>query len=231
MVFGTAVAMDSTLVDAAGAEEVTTAPEDPNLFEDRSTRSRSYASPDQEAIVISGSGARAGKLFDVFVYDADVTLLYDDDGDGFFHGLEVSFDADTTEFATTVYARLYLRRFDEPWSMYFQTPAFSIFGTSPDDDYFVITELLTGYPRDLYDLRIEIYEAGTDALLTSFGPWDSAVVSQLPLEAEYLDKPAATGDSISYSGGGGGLGLIGLSVLCLWRARRPDRDTGDDHES
>jgi hypothetical protein len=183
----------------------------------RSTRSRAFPAAADDAIVLSGAGgaSTATKVFEVFVYDAEVRLLYDDDGDGFFHGLEVRFDADTTEFASTVYARLFLRRQGEPWTMYFQTPAFSLFGTSPDDDYFVVTELLSGYERDRYDLMIEFFEFGSDAFLAQFGPRDSSALGQLPLEAYSLDRLAGTGDAFSYSGGGGSMGLLPLAVLSL----------------
>ncbi len=209
LIFGAAGAADAARANAA--------PEVTKTAHAKTSRSHAYPASDHYAMVLNGTekAVRGNKLFDVFVYDADIVLLYDDDGDGFFHGLEVSFDVDTTDFATTLYARLYLRRHAEPWELYFQTPSFTVFGTSPDDDYFVATELLSGYQRGQYDLMIELYEAANHALVAQFGPWDSAAFGQLPLEDLELDRLASTGDAISYSGGGGALGLLGLAMLCL----------------
>ena len=214
LVFGAAGAADAA--GANGAPEVTQTPQA------KTTRSHAYPAADHDAIVLNGTAktVRGNKLFEVFVYDADIVLLYDDDSDGFFHGLEVSFDVDTTDFATTLYARLYLRRHAEPWELYFQTPVFTVFGSSPDDDYFVATELLSGYQRGQYDLMIELYEAANHALVAEFGPWDSAAFGQLPLEDLQLDRLPTAGEAISYSGGGGALGLLGLAMLCLARLRQ-----------
>ncbi len=217
---------------AADAVRTATAPDLADTAQTRTSRSHAFATADHGAIVMSGSmpTARTHKLFDVFIYAADVQLLYDDDGDGFFHGLEVNFDADTTDFASTLYARLYLRQHEEPWSLYFQTPAFTVFGTSPDDDYFVATELLSGYQRGQYDLMIELHDATSHAPVSQFGPRDNAAFTQLPLEDMELDRRATAGDAISYSGGGGALGLLGLAVLCLagLRQRRTIRELQDE---
>ena len=209
------------LTAIADAVAATTTPDPAPVTTAKSSRSHTYSAAGHDAIVLSGATQKAtvNKLFEVFIYDADVHLLYDDDNDGFFHGLEVNFDADTTEFATTLYARLYLRRHEDPWTLYFQTPVFSVFGASPDDDYFVVTELLSGYDRAQYDLMIELYEANEHTLVAEFGPWDSPALSQLPLEAQQHDRYATSADTISYSGGGGGLGLLGLAVLFLARLR------------
>ena len=84
----------------------------------------------------------------------------------------------------------------------------------------MVTELLSGYDRAQYDLMIELYEANEHTLVAEFGPWDSPALSQLPLEAQQHDRYATSADTISYSGGGGGLGLLGLAVLFLARLRR-----------
>ncbi|MFK8016777.1 MAG: hypothetical protein AB8G17_15195, partial [Gammaproteobacteria bacterium] len=56
-----------------------------------------------------------------YVYDATAEVYYDDDGDGFFYGLDVFFDVDTDFAAANVYAALYLNFEDGPWELYFET--------------------------------------------------------------------------------------------------------------
>ena len=102
-----------------------------------------------------GVANRHDQLFEIF--SADARLLSDIDGDGFHHALNVSFDVDVNYDDATVYAKLYLSRDGEPWSQYFTTDLFYIYGDSADDIYEVETELLSGYHAGYYAVLIEIY--------------------------------------------------------------------------
>jgi len=87
----------------------------------------------------------AGRIFSIF--DAQTVISRDDDDDGFYHRLRVSFDADVSDGTAWVYARLYLSLEGGPWNHYFTTDVFPIEGEATDDDYEVVTNLLDGIPR------------------------------------------------------------------------------------
>lgn len=159
-------------------------------------------------------------LFDFWIYDADVVLFSDDDGDGYFYGIDLLLDADTIYGAADVYAAVYLSLEGGPWNEYAVTDDFSIFGESGDDEYILVTELMSGYPTGRYDLLIELFDAFDGSFLASFGPEDTSALSALPLEdfnrdAPGFDRPV----NISRGGGGGSAGygflLLLLSVLLL----------------
>ena len=168
--------------------------------------------------------------FDFWIYDADVQLFNDDDRDGYYHGIDVLFDADTIYAAADVYAVLYLSYEGGPWNEYAVTEDFTIFGASSSDEYVVVTELMSGYPTGSYDLLIELYDPFDGAFLAEFGPADSSGLSFLPLED--FDRDAPVGEvPVAVSRGGGGAAdfwLFGLLLLTLvigvgvriWRHRQ-----------
>jgi len=102
-----------------------------------------------------GIANRHDQLFQV--YDGDVQLIGDLDGDGYHHAFRVSFDVDVSYDVATVYAKLYLSREGEPWSQYFTTNLFQIHGDDVGDTYEVETELLEGYAPGYYAVLVEIY--------------------------------------------------------------------------
>jgi len=104
---------------------------------------------------LDGIANRHDQLFEI--YDADVALISDIDGDGYHHAINVYFDVDVSHDNATVYAKLYLSREGEPWSQYYTTDLFTIHGDDYADAYEVETELLEGYAPGYYDVLVEIY--------------------------------------------------------------------------
>jgi hypothetical protein len=95
------------------------------VVKDRPEAPENYAeSPTAQRL--EGVANRHDQLFEI--YDADVQLTADFDGDGYHHALNVVFDVDVSYDAATVYAKLYLSREGEPWSQYFTTDLFDIHG-------------------------------------------------------------------------------------------------------
>ncbi len=165
-----------------------------------------------------------GRVFSVF--DAHTVLSWDDDDDGFYHRLRVSFDADVDSGEAWVYARLYLSLEGGPWNHFFTTEVFPITGDATDDVYEVVTRLIDGYPTGYYDVLIELYDADYDLLVVNYGPYEDRDLAVLPLEDSYRD-------SYYESDGGGGalgpgllvLGLFGLARgVGLWRSSGRKRD-------
>jgi hypothetical protein len=151
---------------------------------------------------------------DFWFYLADVELYADDDRDGYFSGIDLLIDVDTYFSVADIYAVAYLSFEGGPWEEYAVTEEFTIFGSSGTDDYVVVTDLVSGYPRGDYDLLIEVFDARDDTFLAFIGPDESSELALLPLEDMNRDAPASTGTRVTVnSGGGGSLGLLTLLVL------------------
>ena len=164
---------------------------------------------------------------DFWFFHADVELFNDDDRDGHYHGIDVLFDADTIYETADVYAVLYLSYEGGPWNEYATTDTFQIFGATSDDEYVVVTELESGYPRGNYDLLIDLYDTWDGRLVATLGPEDTSALSYLPLEDFNRDDPDR-GDSVVVVDGGGALDawtvLAGLLyVLAVYLVRRRQR--------
>lgn len=148
-----------------------------------------------------------------WVYDADVELFSDFDRDGYYSGIDLSFDVDTIYAAADVYAVIYLSLDYGPWNEYAVTEDFTIFGTSGGDAYYVESELVSGYVTGDYDILIELYDAYDGAFVASYGPDDNSSLSFLPLEDAARDAPNTTTQIVVNSGGGGSFGLFTLLIL------------------
>ena len=167
------------------------------------------------------SGAMASfesRSFDFWIYDADVILFADEDHDGFYYGIDLLFDADTIYSSADVYAAVYLSYEGGPWNEYAVTEEFTLFGSSSNDDYVLVTELMSGYPTGDYDLLIELFDAVDGAFVASFGPEDSSELSFIPLEDFNRDAPVVETRITVSHGGGGALGIWMLLVLLAGRA-------------
>lgn len=167
----------------------------------------------------SGTTAAQGTANDFWFHTADVILFNDDDDDGYFHGIDLLFDADTYFDAVDVYAVGFLSYEGGPWNEYMVTDTFTIFGATSDDEYVVVTELTSGYRTGEYDLLIELYDAVDGAFLASFGPADTSELAFLPLEDFDRDDPSFDNVVVVERGGGsvGGIAVAALLSILLLR--------------
>ncbi len=152
----------------------------------------------------------------IWFYDADVELFADFDRDGYYAGIDLLFDADTTYVAIDVYAVLYLSYEYGPWNEYASTDDFTLFGATSADDYIVETELVSGYPTGNYDILIELFDAYDGTYLASFGPNDTSELALLPLEDSTRDAVSGGHTHVVVNSGGGSLGwflLLGLLAI------------------
>jgi hypothetical protein len=152
---------------------------------------------------------------DFWIYDADVQLFNDDDRDGYFHGIDLLFDADSIYSAAEVYAVVYLSLDFGPWNEYGVTEDFWIFGASGTDEYVLVTELMSGYPTGDYDLLIELFDAVDHSFLTGFGPDETSALSFLPLEDFNRDAPIDDIPVAVSHGGAGAADAWTISILLL----------------
>jgi len=151
----------------------------------------------------------------IWFYDADVELFSDFDRDGYYYGIDLLFDADTSYEAVDVYAVLYLSLEYGPWNEYASTDDFTLFGSTSADDYIVESELVSGYPTGNYDILIELFDAYDGTYLASFGPDETSELAILPLEDSTRDAVTG-GHTHVVSSGGGSLSwllLFGLAAV------------------
>ena len=165
----------------------------------------------------SGFTTSAATNSDFWFYTADVELFNDHDRDGFFHGIDLYFDADTYYSYAEVYAVVYLSQEGGPWSEYAVTENFTLYGATSEDDYVIATELLSGYPSGSYDLLVELFDAWDDSFVAWIGPEDTPELAFLPLEDANRDVPDTT-DVIVVNNHSGGGAAAWLSILLLAQA-------------
>lgn len=252
-----AILLICVLTGVASAETATVGAS-PDSGEPRSSRSSQYpeggrsASPaenvtdDRYGALVTTGGRSApdggqGKLAgaagtseasseNFWIYYADVQLFADDDRDGYYHGIDLLFDADTVFEQADVYAVLYLSYEGGPWNEYAVTDTFRIFGATSDDEYVVVTDLESGYPRGNYDLLLDLYDTYDGRLVATLGPEGTSAFAYLPLEDINRDDPRG-GDTVVIVDRGGGA-LDGSSVagmlmylLAVWLVRRRQRQS------
>lgn len=173
-----------------------------------------------------GSTVAQSANVDFWFYTADIELFNDHDRDGYFHGIDLYFDADTYYAFAEVYAVVYLSLDGGPWNEYAVTDNFTLVGSSSEDDYVIVTELVSGYPPGSYDLLIELFDAWDHSFLAWFGPEDSSELAFLPLEDASWDVAASTDVTvINHHSGGGSVALafillLSLAALAKYRAGR-----------
>ena len=169
------------------------------------------------AMALSSGGTVAQSTnVDFWFYTADVELFNDHDRDGYFHGIDLYFDADTYYAFAEVYAVVYLSLDGGPWNEYAVTDNFTLVGSSSEDDYVIVTELVSGYPSGSYDLLIELFDAWDDSFLAWFGPEDTPELAFLPLEDASRDIADSTDVTvINNHHGGGSVTLVFILLLSL----------------
>jgi hypothetical protein len=157
---------------------------------------------------------------DYSIYDASTELISDFNNDGFYHRFNVLIDVDTVFDTAYIYAKLYLSYEGGPWNFLAASDNYHIHFDSELDSFIIETELADGYPPGYYDVRIEIYDADFDEWLLSYGPYDDASLSALPLEDSYHDDndtvviyPVET--EIVFAGHGGSMSWLVLMVPAL----------------
>ena len=194
---------------------------DPFTLKERRSAKRSKIQPKS----VGPNALQSAAFGDAWIYDASTELFQDLDRDGYYHYLRVQFDADTIFDSTLVYVQIFLSADGVAWEHLYTTMDFRIWGTDPNDDYEVETDLVSGYSTGQYDVLIELYDTATDELLDEFGPLESPALSLLRLEDSGRDGVVAPPPtSVTYVDGGGGAmsfwALFGLLAAVIVERRQ-----------
>jgi hypothetical protein len=155
------------------------------VVKDRPEAPENYAeSPTAQRL--EGVANRHDQLFEI--YDADVQLTADFDGDGYHHALNVVFDVDVSYDAATVYAKLYE----------------------------VATELVDGYAPGYYDVLVEIYSLDHAYMVASEVLDYHYLGKDITLEALYWDEVYVSAHGgVSVSSGAGSMATLLLFFLVI----------------
>jgi len=194
------------------ADKATLSVDQYDALTNEGTRSKLATKPSGSESV---GGNSQSSTHDFWIYYADVELFYDDDGDSFYYGVDLLFDADTIYSSADVYAAVYLSYEGGPWNEYAVTEDFTIFGDSAGDEYVLVTELMSGYPTGEYDLLIELFDAYDGAFIASLGPEDTSELAYLRLEDFNRDAPVVEERVVVTHSGGGAIGIWMLLALVV----------------
>lgn len=174
----------------------------------------------------------------VSIYNASTILISDVNNNGFYHRFSVTVDADTTYNTAYIYARLYLSFEGRPWKHYATSGIYHIHSNSEADTFVIETELSDGFSPGYYDVRIELYDADNNHWLLSYGSYDDASLSALPLEDSYHDDqydsiaiPVETVIEIDHHGGSAGWLLLLLAVVITTLRQVIDRSRPQHNSS
>ena len=198
---------------------------DPKGFETTRRAAADIAQKPRVGVTGKSFSSTKSAYGDTYVYDATTDLFSDHDGDGYFHHLRVRFDADSQFTSARVYAEIYVSADGNAWELLYTTKDFTVFGTDPNDDYEVETDLVSGYSTAQYDVLIELHDAADSTLLDEYGPSESPKFSQLPLEDTGRDGIVVDSGG-GYGGGHGGGGAVSWLMLpalfgaLLWKRRQ-----------
>lgn len=118
---------------------------------------------------------------DVWIDNTWVTLLTDQDGDGFYHHFRFRFDADTTHLSQALYAKVFMSDGSDQWKI-FESDTFVINAQSGTDVYEISTSLNKGYPTGNYDLILRLYDPVSHELLLEWNWLDDSHLANLYLE-------------------------------------------------
>ena len=141
------------------------------------TREQVIALKKQAAKNNLNKSMRKSSSFYFAIYDGYSQLIEDIDYDGFYRTFSVTFDADIVSqhkgLTASVYAELYIRRNNGPWTHYYTTDSFNIHDDNTDDSFEVYSTLEAGFPSDEYDILIDLYEVGYEDIIASYSDADS----------------------------------------------------------
>lgn len=154
----------------------------------------------------------------LWLYDVAISFNQDYDGDGYHSNFSITFDFDSHHDARLVYAVLYVSSGTGPWVEYAVTSNFTIDGSTSRDAYTIYADLDSGYRTGYYDHLIEIYDAHSNTFLAEFGPADSHVLHNLPIESIPLDHRSgiSTAVAVQFSGVGASEPTVPVLLLSAW---------------
>lgn len=160
-------------------------------------------------------GQRSDQDQTLSIYATDIKLNHDDNHNGYFQQMSVSFDIDVPYGSTTLIAEFYLDDI-----LLFTTFPFDITGSRTSDTQYFDIEMDSGLTSGYYNLDIHLIDAVDFSRRHHISALDWIVFKDLPLESKHSDRAPATSDievHVEHSGGSVGWGMAGLMLLIIRR--------------
>lgn len=125
------------------------------------------------------------------IYEANITLIRDNDLDGYYSRFSLSFDADLlsdyADESALVYAEIYISENGGPWLHFSTTDDFVIYEESSEDEYEIISTLQRNYASEHYDFLIDLYEVGYEDVVATYSADNDTALYAVPLESRDYD--------------------------------------------
>lgn len=149
----------------------------------------------------------------VWFHSIDIRLSGDINANGFYHRLEVEFDADTDLAYQPVFAEYTLLPGYGGERLYYTSSVFELYRQTADDWFAIDTVLENRFAADYYLLTVRLFDANTGYLLAELSGFDNTALDNLPLEDYGRDSfiPSTTTVEVS----AGSTGILLLLALCL----------------
>ncbi|WP_027669901.1 choice-of-anchor H family protein [Rheinheimera baltica] len=156
----------------------------------------------------------------VWFHSIDIFFSGDINANGYYHRLEVEFDADTSLPYQQVFAEFTLLPTYGGERVFYTSSVFELYRDSPDDWLAIDTVLENQFNPDDYLLTVRLFDASTGYLLTEISGFDNANLDYIPLEDynhdSYLPPP-----TVEVSAGTTGISvLLALCLVLINRSRQ-----------
>jgi len=174
---------------------------------------------DLQALAIEGQAYDQSQ--DISIYSADIDLYNDDNHNGYYHQLSVSFDVDVPYGRADLIAQFYI---DD--QLIYTSRRFSIFANSTSDEQTFDVEMISGLEAGYYDLDIHILDADELVQRHHIAAVDWVVFKDLPLESAYWDHVDDEVITVDVEQSGGNLGVAVIALLLLMGYRRKTLNVG-----
>lgn len=157
----------------------------------------------------------------VWFHRVELFLSGDINANGYFHRLEVEFDADTDLPYQPVFAEFSLLPTYGTERIYYTSSVFELFRESADDWLAVDTVLDRQYPADKYLLTVRLFDANTGYLLAEISGFDDINLDLLALEDYNRDSYIGSSTTVEVSAGAAGISsALALCLLLVFRQRQ-----------
>jgi hypothetical protein len=141
-----------------------------------------------EKSYVQGASSQNTNQHTAWLYSADITLVNDNDSDGYFQQLNAVVDFDTQYSSHAVDAEFYLLGTNGVRINLHHSTTFTLYGDSHSDTQVFQFKFESDIPTDLYQLVIELHDAASGSVLyDSYYNFHSSL-HQIPLESDEYDS-------------------------------------------
>lgn len=157
-----------------------------------------------------------------YIHHYELTLKDDFDQDGFASQVIFNVDVDAPGSSSDIRIGVDIYSDINGWESIYLSDEITISGSHSEDNQTIKVDLDHGYPNDLYQLKLTVYESLSNAILASETVSQTVALESLEYEEEETSHDSDDDHrSSSSSGSGGSMGWLAVPLLALaWLRRR-----------